>query len=46
MKKIHYSQLRDRFDAIDESKAPNVKQFLRGVKNYYILSQNLKVSEN
>jgi hypothetical protein len=34
----------DYFDKIDEKRAPNVKQFLRGLKNYHILSQHTKVS--
>ena len=30
--------LTDYFDQIDKSKAPNLKQYLLGVRNYYILS--------
>ena len=32
------------FATLDEAKAPNVKQYLRGLRNYYILSSHIKVS--
>ena len=31
------------FDQIDERRAPNVKQYLRGLRNYYVLSKEIKV---
>ena len=34
------------FATLDEAKAPNVKQYLRGLRNYYILSSQLKVSKS
>ena len=34
------------FDQIDERRAPNVKQYLRGVRNYYVLSKDIKVCFN
>ena len=33
----------DPFVALDEKRAPNVKQYLRGLRNYYVLSENIKV---
>jgi len=38
------ASLRDRFDILDEQRAPNVMQYMRGVRNYYILSGHNKVS--
>ena len=34
------------FVSLDEARAPNVKQYLRGLRNYYVLAQNIKVSKN
>ncbi len=31
------------FVSLDETRAPNVKQYLRGLRNYYVLSQTIKV---
>lgn len=28
---------------MDEARAPNVKQYLRGLRNYYVLAQDIKV---
>jgi hypothetical protein len=33
------------FATIDEARAPNVKQYLRGLRNYYILSAHIKVDK-
>lgn len=32
------------FAQLDETRAPNVKQYLRGVRNYFILSHLIKVT--
>ena len=32
------------FAKLDESRAPNVKQYLRGVRNYYMLLPTIQVS--
>jgi hypothetical protein len=32
------------FAQLDEARAPNVKQYLRGLRNYYILSHHIHVS--
>ena len=29
---------------LDEARAPNVKQYLRGLRNYYVLSEFIKVA--
>ncbi len=34
------------FALLDEAKAPNVKQYLRGLRNYYVLGYQLKVRYN
>lgn len=31
------------FAKLDEARAPNVKQYLRGLRNYYLLSAQVKV---
>lgn len=31
------------FTTLDETKAPNVKQYLRGLRNYYLLATEIKV---
>jgi hypothetical protein len=31
------------FSTLDESRAPNVKQYLRGLRNYHLLSTEIKV---
>lgn len=31
------------FELLDERRAPNLKQYLRGLRNYYILSSQTKV---
>lgn len=33
------------FASLDEARAPNVKQYLRGMRNYYLLSSEIKVSK-
>ena len=37
------TKILDPFVSLDEKRAPNVKQYLRGLRNYYVLSQNIKV---
>lgn len=32
------------FATLDEARAPNVKQYLRGLRNYFVLSKHVKVS--
>lgn len=31
------------FTTLDETRAPNVKQYLRGLRNYFLLSTEIKV---
>ena len=31
------------FALLNEARAPNVKQYLRGLRNYYVLSEHIKV---
>ena len=31
------------FSTLDETRAPNVKQYLRGLRNYYLLANEIKV---